>query len=96
MVPRRTVHDSNTKLSQYGLPFVLGVVGALLLALGCIIPIQGWNVLLIWLGAILLFAAAFSTRLWFIGDWIPRLFAGKERDKKDDYPLYLQEIGSLR
>jgi len=86
MVPRRTVNDPNNKPSQYRLPFFVGVAGVILLALGFIIPVQGWNVLLIALGSILLFAAAFSIRLWFIGDWIPTLFAEKERDNKDDLP----------
>jgi hypothetical protein len=86
MVPRRTVNDPNTKPSQYRLPLFVGVAGIILLVLGFIIPVHGWNLLLIVLGLILLFAAAFSIRLWFIGDWIPTLFAEKEPDNKDDLP----------
>ncbi len=86
MVPRRTVNDQNSKPSQYRLPLIVGVAGVLSLVLGFIIPVQGWNVLLILLGFILLLAVAFSIRLWFIGDWIPTLFAEKERGNKDDLP----------
>jgi len=86
MVPRRTVNDPDTKPSPYRLPILVGLAGVILLALGFIIPIQGWNVLLIVLGLMLLFAAAFIIRLWFIGDWIPTLFAEKGRDSKDDLP----------
>jgi hypothetical protein len=86
MASRRTVNDQNSKLSKYRLPLFLGVAGVLSLVLGFIIPVQGWNVLLIFLGLILFLAAAFSIRLWFIGDWIPTLFAEKERGNKDDLP----------
>ncbi len=83
MAPRRTVTDQNSKPSQYRLPFIVGVVGVILLVLGFIIPFQGWNVLLVVLGLMLLFAVAFTIRLWFIGDWTPKLF---ERDGGDDLP----------
>ncbi len=48
--------------------------------------IVGW-VWLVWLGFILFLAAAFLTRLWFFGDWIPTLFSVKERDHEDSWNL---------
>ena len=86
MVNRRPGNDPMSKPSKYRLPFYVGVTGLILLVLGFIIPVQGWNALLMVLGFILLFAAAFSIRLGFIGDWIPTLFAEKERGKEDDIP----------
>ncbi len=85
MEPRRTVNDQSSQPSQYRLPLFVGVAGVILLVLGFIIPVQGWNVLLIVLGLVLLIAVAFSIRLWFIEDWIPALFAEKEGGK-DDLP----------
>lgn len=86
MANTRPENELKSKPSKYRLPLFVGVAGIILLVLGFIIPVQGWNLLFIWLGIILLFAAAFSVRLWFIGDWIPTLLAGKERGKDDDLP----------
>lgn len=83
MASRRTVKDQNSKPSQYRLPIIVGAVGVILLVLGYIIPFQGWNNLLFFLGLIILFAVVFIIRLWFIGDWTPKLF---ERDGGDDLP----------
>jgi hypothetical protein len=74
------------KTSKYRFPLIVGVAGLILIVLGFIIPVLGWNAVIIWLGFILLIAAAFSVRLWFIGDWIPTLLAEKERGKEDDIP----------
>jgi hypothetical protein len=73
----------NTQLSRYRLPLLIGVAGVILLVLGFIIPGWGW---LAWLGLVLFLAAAFSVRVSFIGDWIPTLFARKERGNKNDIP----------
>lgn len=81
-----TVNDPKTKPVRYLLPILLTVAGILLLVIGLILPDQGWEALLIVFGLILLFAVAFSVRLWFIGGWIPSLFAEKERDNTDDLP----------
>ena len=80
---RRTENDPDSKPSPYrGLVF-LGVAGFIMLVLGFII---GW-VWLVWLGFALIFAAAFTFRLWFIGNWIPTLFTEKERDQEDSWRL---------
>ncbi len=86
MEARRTVNDQNRKPSPYRLPLVIGAAGVLLLVLGFLIPVPGWNVFLILLGFILILAAAFSIRLSFMGDWIPTLFAENERGNKGDLP----------
>ena len=75
--------QDNSKPSRYRLPLFVGVAGVILLVLGFIIPGWGW---LAWLGLILFFAVAFTVRLWFVGDWIPALFAAKERDHEDSLP----------
>jgi hypothetical protein len=80
---RRTVNDPNSKPAQYRDLVFLGVGGVILLVLGFIIPGWGW---LAWLGFILIWAAAFTFRLGFIGAWIPTLLAKKERDNKDFLP----------
>ncbi len=86
MEPRRNVKEQKSKPSRYRLPILEGVAGVLLLVIGFTIPVQGWNVALIFLGFILLFAAAFSIQVGVIGDWIPGLFAKKEPDDKDNFP----------
>lgn len=86
MEPPRPDNNENRKPSSYRLPLVIAAAGVLLIVLGFIIPVGGWNVLLVLLGIILFIAAAFSIRLWFIGDWIPSLFAEKKRGNKDDIP----------
>jgi hypothetical protein len=58
----------------------------LLLVLGFLLPVGGWNVLLVVLGILLILAAAFSIRVVFIRDWIPTMFAEKERGNKGDLP----------
>jgi hypothetical protein len=82
----RPENELERKTSKYRFPLIVGVAGLILIVLGFIIPVLGWNTLIIWLGFILLIAAAFSVRLWFIGDWIPTLLAEKERGKEDDIP----------
>jgi len=55
MAPRRTVNHQKRKPSPYRLPLVLlGAAGVLLLLLGVLLPVDGWKVLLIALGLILL------------------------------------------
>ena len=83
MANRRTVNNPDSKPSKYRYLVFLGVAGVVILVLGFIIPGWGW---LAWLGFILIFAVAFTVRLWFTGDWIPALFAEKERDNKDSLP----------
>ena len=83
MTNRQTMNDPNSKPSQYRLPLFVGAAGVIMLVLGFTIPGWGW---LAWLGFILIFAVAFTVRLWFIGDWIPTLFAAKERDNENDLP----------
>lgn len=87
MANRPTVNDSNAKLSKnHNLTFA-AVAGVILLivgvVLGFIIPGWGW---LAWLGVLLLWAAAFTFKLGFIGKWIPTLLSGKERDNEDFLP----------
>ena len=86
MANRILENEPKSKTSKNRLTLYVGVAGVILLVVGFIIPVQGWNLLLIWLGLILLFAVAFSIRLWFIGDWIPTLLAENERGKKDYLP----------
>jgi hypothetical protein len=86
MTNLRSENDLDRTPSKYRLPLVVGMAGLILLVVGFLLPVQGWNALLMVLGFILLFAAAFSIRLWFIGDWIPTLLAEKERGKEDDIP----------
>jgi hypothetical protein len=86
MTNLRTENDLERKASKYRLPLFAAVAGSILVIVGFILPVQGWNALLIWLGFILLLAVAFSIRLWFIGDWIPTLLAEKERGKDGDIP----------
>ena len=86
MTNQRTENDLERTPSKYRFPLLLGVAGLILIVVGFIIPVQGWNLLLIWLGFILLLAVAFSIRLWFIGDWIPTLLAENERGKEYDIP----------
>jgi len=62
------------KRSPYRLHLLIGAVGVLLIVLGFVIP--GWQ-WLIFVGALLFFAAAFTLRLWFVEGWIPTLFANK-------------------
>ena len=62
------------KRSPYRLHLLIGAVGVLLIVLGFVIP--GWQ-WLIFVGAVLFFAAAFTVRLWFVEGWIPTLFANK-------------------
>lgn len=87
MANRRTVNDPNSKPSNNRDLAFVGVAGVILivlgLVLGFIIPGWGW---LAWLGFILILAAAFTFRLWFIGNWIPTLFADKEHDNEDFLP----------
>ena len=83
MIKRQTMNDPKRKPSQYRLPLFVGGAGVIMLVLGFTIPGWGW---LAWLGFILLFAVAFTVRLWFVGDWIPTLFAAKERDNENDLP----------
>src|SRR6266852_4914305 len=78
-----TVNDPNSKPSPYRSLVPLGGAGVIMLVLGFIIPGWGW---LAWVGFILILAAAFLTRLWFFGDWIPTMFQAKERDNKDSLP----------
>ncbi len=60
------------------------------MVLGLILPVPGWNVLLMGLGLLLFwllfFVVAFRTRLWSVGDWSPTLLAEKERGKEDYLP----------
>ena len=89
MANSRPENVYNSQPSPYRLPLSVGAVGAILLMLGLLgflFPVQGWNWLPIVLGFALLFAVAFSIRLWFIGDWIPTLFADKEQGKGGDLP----------
>jgi hypothetical protein len=83
MATHRTVNDQDSKPSKYRSLVPLGGAGVIMIVLGFII---GW-VWLVWLGFILFLAAAFLTRLWFFGDWIPTLFAAKERDHEDSWNL---------
>lgn len=78
MANRRIVNDQNSQPASYRLPFFLGGAGVVMLVLG--VFILGW-VWLAWLGFFLTFAAAFSIKLSFIGDWIPSLYTEKERGK---------------
>ncbi len=55
-----------------------------MLILGFIIPGWGWLALL---GFLLIWAAALTFRLGFIGTWIPTLLAEKERDNEDSWRL---------
>ena len=84
MTNRQTMNNPNSKPSQYRLPLFVGGAGVIMLVLGFTIPGWGW---LAWLGFILIFAVAFTVRLWFVGDWIPTLFAAKERDHEDSWNL---------
>lgn len=86
MAPVRTVNDQNRKPSPYRLPLLLAVAGVLLLVLGFLLPVHGWNMLLIALGLILLLAVYLSMQLWFKGAGIAGLFAEKERDTEDNSP----------
>ncbi len=86
MANRMLENEPKSKTSKNRLSLYVGVAGVILLVLGIVIPFQEWKLLLIWLGFILLFALAFSFRLWFIGDWIPTLLADNERGNKDDIP----------
>jgi hypothetical protein len=74
---------ANSQSLPYRYPVVVGAAGVILLVLGFIIPGWGW---LAWLGFILIIVAAFLIRIRFVGDWIPTLLAGKERDNKNDLP----------
>mgnify|MGYP002404275163 CR=1 FL=1 len=82
---RRTENDPNSKPSQYRVLVFLGVAGVIMLVLGFIIPGWGWLALL---GFLVIWAAALTFRVGFIGAWIPTLFAEteKERDNKDFLP----------
>jgi hypothetical protein len=82
----RTENDFERTSSKYRLPLSVGVVGLIFIILGFIIPVLGWNTLLIWLGIILLLGASFSAKIWFMGDWIPTLFAENESGKGNDIP----------
>ena len=81
MTPRHTADDQNSQPSRDRLPLFLGVAGAILLVLGFIIPVQGWNFLLVWLGIVLLVSVAFTIKLSFFGNWTPTMFADEERGK---------------
>ena len=83
MATRRTVNDSNSKPSPYRSLVPLGGAGVIMIVLGFIIG----SVLLVWLGFIFFLAAAFLTRLWFFGEWIPTLLAAKEREHEDSWHL---------
>ncbi len=86
MANTRPENELKSKPSKYRLPLIIGVAGLIFIVLGFIIPVLGWNTLLIWLGIILLLGASFSARVWFIGDWIPTLLAENERGKGNDIP----------
>ena len=86
METRRPENVQNSQPSPYRLPLFVGAILLVLGLLGFLLPVQGWNWLLIVLGLTLLFAVVFSIRLRFIGDWIPTLFAAKERGKEGDLP----------
>jgi hypothetical protein len=84
MANSRPGNDTNSKPSRYRYPLIVGGAGVISLILGFII--LGW-LWLAWLGFILILAAAFLIRVSFFGDWIPTLFAAKERDHKDNLTL---------
>jgi hypothetical protein len=82
----RPENELERKTSKYRFPLIVAAAGLIFIVLGFIIPVLGWNTLLIWLGIILLLGASFSAKIWFIGDWIPTLFAENERGKGNDIP----------
>ena len=83
MANRRPGNGPNSKSSSYRLPLFVGLAAVIMLVLGFLIPGWGW---LAWLGFVLILVAAFLIRVKFVGDWIPTLFAAKERDNEDNLP----------
>jgi len=83
MTPRRTVNDQNRKPSKYRINLFVGAAAVLMIVLGVVLA--GWH-WLIFVGAVLFFAAAFSMRLWYVEGWIPTLFANKGPGKNDVPP----------
>lgn len=71
------------KPSKYRINLFVGAAAVLMIVLGFVIP--GWQ-WLIFVGAVLFFAAAFSVRAWFVEGWIPTMFANKGPGHNDSPP----------
>jgi hypothetical protein len=86
MINHRLENEPKSKSSKYRLPLFIALAGSIMIVIGFVIPVQGWNELLMLLGLVILLGVAFSIKILFTGDWIPTLFAENERGELKEIP----------
>src|SRR5438309_5644894 len=79
--------QGNRKPSKYRINLFVGAAAVLMIVLGFVIPAWQW---LIFVGAVLFFAAAFSMRVWFVEGWIPTMFANKGPGHNDSLEAHFE------